>query len=171
MKIPLPATTKRQNTSHQIHTTKHHKFTLRLNPPSLQNKTTDVVIQQHSRKLPIMDILMSETCWAHKKWNKTARDIKLVFYSSAFTMMHGPININNTAGLANLHINRTWRTHQLIKVQICFYFSQYSNELHVNNIIALRCTISVIKARTNFHNITCDTRTQRRLLPRTTDLQ
>ena len=28
-----------------------------------------------------MDILMSETCWAHK-WNKIASDIKLVFYSS-----------------------------------------------------------------------------------------
>jgi len=25
---------------------------------------------------------MSETCWAHKKWNKIASDIKLVFYSS-----------------------------------------------------------------------------------------
>ena len=27
-----------------------------------KNKTTDVVIQQHSRKLLMMDILMSETC-------------------------------------------------------------------------------------------------------------
>jgi len=27
------------------------------------------------------DILMSETCWAHK-WNKIASDIKLVFHSS-----------------------------------------------------------------------------------------
>ena len=31
----------------------------------------------------MMDILMSETCWAHKKWNKRASVIKLVFYSSA----------------------------------------------------------------------------------------
>ena len=54
---------------------------------------TDVVIQQHSRKLFMMDILMSETCWVHKKWHKIASDIKLVFYSSAITMMHGPINI------------------------------------------------------------------------------
>jgi len=44
--------------------------------------TTGVVIQQQSRKLLMMDILMSETCWAHKKWNKIASDIKLVFYSS-----------------------------------------------------------------------------------------
>ena len=50
-------------------------------------------LQQHSRKLLVMDILMSETCWAHKKWNKIANDIKLVSHSSANTMMHGPINI------------------------------------------------------------------------------
>ena len=54
---------------------------------------TDVVIHQHSRELLMMDILMSETCWAHKKWNKIASDIKLVFHSSTITMMHGPINI------------------------------------------------------------------------------
>ena len=47
-----------------------------------ENKTTDVVTQQHSHKLLMMDILMSETCWAHKKWNKIASDIKLVFHSS-----------------------------------------------------------------------------------------
>ena len=33
----------------------------------------------------MMDILMSETCWVHKKWNKITSDIKLVFYSSAIT--------------------------------------------------------------------------------------
>jgi len=47
-----------------------------------KNNTTNVVIQQNSRKLLMMDILMSETCWAHKKWNKIATDIKFVFYSS-----------------------------------------------------------------------------------------
>jgi len=55
--------------------------------------TTDVVIQQHIRKFLMIDILMSETCWAHKKWNKTASDIKFVFYSSTITMIYGPINI------------------------------------------------------------------------------
>ena len=59
------------------------------------NKTTDVVIHQHSRKLLKMDILMSETCWAHNKWNKIASDIKLVFHSSTIAMMHGPINIRS----------------------------------------------------------------------------
>jgi hypothetical protein len=73
---------KRQNTSHQTHAIIHRKFTLTLNHPSLQNKTTDVVIQQHSRRLLKMDILMSETYWTHKKWNKIASDIKLVFHSS-----------------------------------------------------------------------------------------
>jgi hypothetical protein len=63
------------------------------NTQRTRNKTTDVLIQQLSRKLLMMDILMSETCWVHKKWNKIAGDINLVFYSSAVTTMHGPINI------------------------------------------------------------------------------
>jgi len=41
-------------------------------------------VQRISRKLLMMDILMSETCWSHKKWNKIASDIKLVLYSSTF---------------------------------------------------------------------------------------
>ena len=61
--------------------------------------TTNVVIQQNSRKLLMMDILQSETCWAHKKWNKIASDIKLVFYSSTITMMHSQINIRCTGSV------------------------------------------------------------------------
>ena len=61
--------------------------------PVLQAEA-QLVIQQYSRKLLMMDILMPETCWVHKKWKKKiASDIKLVFYSSTITMMHGPINI------------------------------------------------------------------------------
>jgi len=67
--------------------------TPKLQHTSNQNNTTNVVIEQNSHKLPMMDILMSETCWAHKKWNKIASDIKLVSYSSVITKMHGPINI------------------------------------------------------------------------------
>ena len=63
------------------------------NTQRTENKTTDVVIHQHSRKLLKMDILMSETCWAHNKWNKIASDIKLAFHSSTIAMMHSPINI------------------------------------------------------------------------------
>jgi len=40
-----------QTQSHQISNTQR-----------TENKTTDVVIQQHGRKLLMMDILMSETC-------------------------------------------------------------------------------------------------------------
>ena len=86
-----------QHQSHQISNTQR-----------IENKMTEVVIQQHSRKLLIMDILMSETCWAHKKWNKIASDIKLVFNSSTITMMHGPINIRSTWHLyESNHYNTT----------------------------------------------------------------
>ena len=44
--------------------------TLKIQHTSNQEHTTIVVIQQNSRKLLMMDILMSETCWAHKKWTK-----------------------------------------------------------------------------------------------------
>jgi len=70
-----------------------------------KNNTTNVVIQQNSRKLLMMDILMSKTCWACKKWNKIASDIKLVFYSSTITMMHRPINIRHNKLLHLLQIN------------------------------------------------------------------
>ena len=60
-----------------------------------KNNTTNVVIQQNSRKLLMKDILMSETCWAHKKWYKILSDIKLAFYYSTITMMQGPINISS----------------------------------------------------------------------------
>ena len=62
---------------------------------SVLQASADVVIRQQSRKLLMMDILMSETCWVHKKWNTIATDIKLVFYSSTITMMHGQINIRS----------------------------------------------------------------------------
>jgi len=52
-----------------------------------KNNTTNVVIQQNSRELLMMDILMPETCWTHKNWNKVASDIKLVFYSSTLVML------------------------------------------------------------------------------------
>jgi len=61
-----------------------------------ENNTINVVIQQNSRKLLMMDILRSEICWANKNWNKIASDIKLVFYSLTITMMHGPLNIRCT---------------------------------------------------------------------------
>jgi len=66
-----------QTQPHQISNTKR-----------TENKTTDVVIQQHNRKFLMIDILMSEICWVHKKWNKIASDIKLVFYSSTIDTLY-----------------------------------------------------------------------------------
>jgi len=60
----------------------------RTKPPTHNELRT----KRHSRKLLMMDILMSETCWAHKKWNKISSDFKKVFYSSKITLMHGPKN-------------------------------------------------------------------------------
>ena len=62
-------------------TTQHQPHEIS-NTQLIKNKMTDVVIQQHRRNLLMMDILRSETCWAHKKWNEVASDIKLVFHSS-----------------------------------------------------------------------------------------
>ena len=50
--------------------------------PNHTETPTNVVIQQNSRKLLMIDILMSEKCWTRKKWNKITSDIKLIFYSS-----------------------------------------------------------------------------------------
>jgi len=48
-----------------------------------KNNTTNVIIQQNSRKLLTMDILMSETCWAHKMWNKNSKwhQVGLLFFN------------------------------------------------------------------------------------------
>jgi len=59
-------------------------------------------IRNVRNKLLMMDISMSETCWAHKKWNKMESGIKLVFYSSNITMMHGPINIRFISSCSRL---------------------------------------------------------------------
>jgi len=79
------------------------------NTQRTENKTKDVVIKQHSRKLPMMDILMSETCWLHKKWNKIASDIKSVFHSSAITMMH---NARSNKHKIWLHVSTLQGHHQ-----------------------------------------------------------
>jgi len=73
-----------------------------------KNNTTNVLIQQNSRKLLMMDILMSETCWAHKKWNEIASDIKLFLLFFNITMMHGPINISFYYCLVPFFCNGIW---------------------------------------------------------------
>ena len=64
---------------------------------------------------------MSETYWAHKKWNKIASDIKLVFHSSTITMMHGPINIRLQyvyTHLQHAYDHLTW-TPKAINISAC----------------------------------------------------
>jgi len=114
--------------SHHSNPTQPHRNS---NIHRTKNNTTNVVIQQNSRKLLMMDILMSETCWAHKKWNKIASDIKLVFYSSTITMAQGPINtrlcrvclfINFKTLLTryNLRLFRSFR-----KIENCDYYIRH----------------------------------------------
>ena len=73
-----------------------------------------------SRRLLKMDILMSETCWAHNNWKKITSDIKFVFHSSTIAMMHGPINIRRSIKLLSKILNphsltmRRWLCHILI---------------------------------------------------------
>jgi len=72
-----------------------------------KNKTTNVIIQQNSRKLLMMDIL-SETCWAHKKWNKIASDIKLVFYSSTVVTLVTEVVIHVKCLFGWSDFDHTW---------------------------------------------------------------
>jgi len=112
----LLATTKRQNTSHKTHSTKHHKFTLTLTPPSLQTETANVVVQQHSRKLLKMGVLMLETCWVSKKKNKNSKwhlvvffilQIYIYIYTQAHTHTH--ICVYTNAGSLVERLPKFWR--------------------------------------------------------------
>ena len=54
-----------------------------------------VIVQQHSRKILKMGILMSETCWVSKKKNKNSKWHLLVFLFFSYHKMHGPKNIRS----------------------------------------------------------------------------
>jgi len=53
-----------------------------------------VVVQQHSRKLLKMGILMPETCWVSKKKNKNSTWLLVGFLFFSYHKMYGPINNN-----------------------------------------------------------------------------
>ena len=90
-----------------------------------KNNTTNVVIQQNSRKLLMMDILMSETCWAHKKWHKIASDIKLVFYSSSIvSVRHNTLLIFET-----LHVSIINQSSSGVSIQMFSKKSKKSKRL------------------------------------------
>ena len=109
------------------------------NTQRTESKTADVVIQQHSRKLLMMDISMSETCWAFKKWNKIASDIKLVCHSSTITIMHGPINFKIAYNLSKgiLFVN-------IVKFLLNLLMSLFSltGQFSVRNTAAFRLPLS-----------------------------
>jgi len=74
-----------------------------LTPPNLQHtadqeRNDQCGNQQHSRELVMMGIVMPETCWASKKYNKIISGILVgFFYSSVITVMSGPMNIRFTS--------------------------------------------------------------------------
>ena len=66
-----------------------------LQPTANQERHDQCGNQQHSRELLMMGIVIPETCWAYKKYNKIISGIYLVFYSSVIRKMHGPVNIRS----------------------------------------------------------------------------
>ena len=69
-----------------------------------KNNATNVVIQQNSRKRLMMEILMSEIRWAHKKWNKIASDNKLAFILQLLYLVGFIIRIYHNAGAPECQI-------------------------------------------------------------------
>ena len=104
------------------------------NTQRTENKKTHVVIHQHSRKLLMMVILMSETCWALKKWNKIPSDIKLVFHSSTITVLHCvyeycyKFRFLLWTFIRHEHIFETQ-----IRMQVCFKYYSYLIMVHKKN--------------------------------------
>ena len=76
-----------QHRYHSNPTTPKHQHT------SKQEHTTNVVIQQNSRKLLMMDILISETYCAHKKWIRNSKWHEVCLLFSTNSVVHGAINI------------------------------------------------------------------------------
>ena len=99
-----------------------------------KNNATNVVIQQNSHKLLMMAILMSETSWAHKKWNKIASDIKLVFYSSTITMMHGPINIRFNSELSRFSCTTELLHYAVISQLKWIYTNKFIHNISIKTI-------------------------------------
>jgi len=63
-----PAMPRRED--HEVHKDMWWQWTQK---KTTKNVTTDVVVQQHSRKFLKMGILMPETCWVSKKKNKSSK--------------------------------------------------------------------------------------------------
>jgi len=66
MKIHLPTTTQWRSTSHQTHTTKHHKYTLKPKFSVFTGHNNRCGNSTAKSQDVMMDIWMSETCWVYK---------------------------------------------------------------------------------------------------------
>jgi len=122
---------------HANPTTPKHQHT------SNQEHMTNVVIQQNSLKLLMTDILMSESCWAHKKWNKYEynkwHQVGLLF--SNILMIWGLLAWYNTLG----HVSNTLIIITLLKIvqnRVCISFPKIGSHLKI--IGARRATCSKI---------------------------
>jgi hypothetical protein len=93
---------------------------------------TQSFLSTYIKKEKQICILMPETCWVYKKENKIASDIKLV-YSSAITMMHGPINIHIVYNLKSYIIQGNCQslTKKIWLHCFCFFFVPLFLVLHV----------------------------------------
>jgi len=123
-----------------------------------KSNTTNVVIQQNSRKLLMMDILMSETCWAHKKWNKVASDIKSVFSSSAI------ISILSCTCRFILIASYRWQNFLTFKVQWLLYVTPFLTLklmyfIHVPSAVSL-CSINWLVLLREVPCVLCDLQTE-----------
>jgi len=103
-----------------------------------KNNTTNVVIQQNSRKLLMMDILISKKCWAHKKWNEIASDFKLVFCSSL--ILQQPLLTLFAINAAKFHTVN------------CYILFKYKIYLISWNSVTVKITVCSIRIR-SFMNI------------------
>jgi len=71
----------------------------------------------------MMDILMSETCWAHNKWNKIVSDIKLLFYSSTIKWTSPTCSVH----VHYLHIYILFNK-KLLECQITYIFKYWKTQ-------------------------------------------
>ena len=101
-----------------------------------------LVLQASACKLLMMDILMSETCWAYKKWNKIASDVKLVFNSSTITMMHGPINVRFLKKKAEKIIFKVWVKYVPNRK---FFFGSLSQGLKARDLKSADCGMNAAR--------------------------
>ena len=107
-----------------------------------KNNTTNVVIQQNSRKLLMMHILMSEIYRAHKKWNKISSDIKLVFYSSTVLQVICASSVRNCLEVCLViscvrHVGEPMFYAEFI-VGLCFLCWEYVDKIYFLQIIQLQ---------------------------------